>query len=186
MGVLRMESLLAMGILTAYGYSVALAFSGSTHVYFDTACAIVTLVLVGKTIERGAKEKTARALTLLYRLMPTKVRLLAEGAERFVSLEALQPGALFRVKSGERIPADGVVVEGRSHADESVLTGESAPRPKSPRRRARPRGRREQSTSASPGSSARWNMRPPATRMWNGPWIASRASSSPWFSPWRY
>jgi len=132
MGVFRMESLLAMGILTAYGYSVALAFSGSTHVYFDTACAIVTLVLVGKTIERGAKEKTARALTLLYRLMPTKVRLLADSTERFVSLEALRPGALFRVKSGERIPADGVVVEGRSHADESVLTGESAPRPKSP------------------------------------------------------
>jgi len=132
MGVLRMESLLAMGILTAYGYSVALAFSGSTHVYFDTACAIVTLVLVGKTIERGAKEKTAKALTLLYRLMPTKVRLLAEGTERFVSLEALLPGARFLVKSGERIPADGVVMEGRSHADESVLTGESAPRPKEP------------------------------------------------------
>jgi heavy metal translocating P-type ATPase len=132
MGVLRMESLLAMGILAAYGYSVVLAFSGSTRVYFDTACAIVTLVLAGKLIERGAKEKTARALTLLYRLMPTKVRILAEGAERFVSLEALRPGALFRVKSGERIPADGVVVEGRSHADESVLTGESAPRPKAP------------------------------------------------------
>jgi cation transport ATPase len=114
MGVLRMESLLAMGILTAYGYSVALAFSGSTHVYFDTACAIVTLVLVGKTIERGAKEKTARALTLLYRLMPTKVRLLAEGAERFVSLEALQPGALFRVKSGERIPSPASPRRGRN------------------------------------------------------------------------
>ena len=132
MGVLRMESLLAMGILTAYGYSVALAFSGSTHVYFDTACAIVTLVLAGKMIERGAKEKTALALTLLYRLMPTKVRLLVDGAERFVSLDALHPGAHFRVKSGERIPADGVVVEGRSHADESVLTGESAPQPKGP------------------------------------------------------
>jgi heavy metal translocating P-type ATPase len=81
-------------------------------------------------IEREAKEKTARGLTLLYRLMPTKVRLLVAGAERFVSLEALRSGANFRVKSGERIPADGVVVEGRSHADESVLTGESAPRPK--------------------------------------------------------
>jgi len=132
MGVLRMESLLAMGILTAYGYSVVLAFAGSTHVYFDTACAIVTLVLAGKMIERGAKEKTARGLTLLYRLMPTKVRLLADGAERFVSLDALRPGAHFLVKSGERIPADGVVVQGRSHADESVLTGESAPRPKAP------------------------------------------------------
>jgi cation transport ATPase len=132
MGVLRMESLLAMGIVMAYGYSVVLAFSGSTRVYFDTACAIVTLVLAGKTIERGAKEKTARAITLLYRLMPNKARLVVEGRERFVSLDALRPGALFRVKSGERIPADGVVAEGRSHADESVLTGESAPHPKAP------------------------------------------------------
>lgn len=131
-GILRMESLLAMGIVTAYGYSIVLAFSGSTHVYFDTVCAIVTLVLAGKMIERGAKEKTARALTLLYRLMPTKVRLLVDGAERFTSLEALKTGARFRVKSGERIPADGVVVEGHSHADESVLTGESVPRPKGP------------------------------------------------------
>jgi heavy metal translocating P-type ATPase len=132
MGVLRMESLLAMGILTTYGYSVVLAFSGSTHVYFDTACAIVALVLAGKMIERGAKERTARALTLLYRLMPQKARLVVEGRDRFVSIEALRPGTVFRVKSGERIPADGVVVEGRSHADESVLTGESAPQPKAP------------------------------------------------------
>ena len=129
---LRMESLLAMGILAAYFYSVAQAFSGSLHVYFDTACAIVALVLTGKLIERGAKEKTARALTLLYRLMPNKARLLLAGGERFVSVEALKPGDVFRVKAGERIPADGVVVAGRSHADESVLTGESAPRAKQP------------------------------------------------------
>ncbi|HUB32661.1 MAG TPA: cation transporter, partial [Bryobacteraceae bacterium] len=72
-GVLRMESLLAMGILMAYGYSVSIAFAGGNHVYFDTVCAIVTLVLAGKTIERAAKEKTSRAVTLLYRLMPNKV-----------------------------------------------------------------------------------------------------------------
>ena len=128
--ILRMESLLAMGILTAYGYSVVATVEGSTHVYFDTACAIVTLVLTGKVIERGAKEKTARAITLLYRLMPNKARLMVDGRERFVSLDALQTGSVFRVKPGERIPADGIVREGRSHADESVLTGESAPRPK--------------------------------------------------------
>jgi Cu2+-exporting ATPase len=130
--VLRMESLLAMGILTAYFYSAIQSFRGTGHVYFDTACAIVTLVLTGKSIERAAKERTTRALSLLYRLMPNKARVLVEGRERFVSLDALQPGMLFRVKSGERIPADGRVEEGRSHADESVLTGESAPRPKSP------------------------------------------------------
>ena len=129
---LRMESLLALGILTAYGYSAVQAFLGTNYIYFDTACAIVTLVLTGKVIERAAKEKTARAVTLLYRLMPRKARVAVEGRETFVSVEALQPGTVFLVKSGERIPADGVVLEGRSHADESVLTGESAPRSKGP------------------------------------------------------
>jgi heavy metal translocating P-type ATPase len=131
-GVLRMETLLAMGILMAYGYSAAVAFSGGTHVYFDTACAIVTLVLTGKTIERGAKDRAARGMTLLYRLMPSKARVVVDGQERFVSVAALHPGMRFLVKSGERIPADGIVRAGRSHADESVLTGESAPRAKVP------------------------------------------------------
>jgi heavy metal translocating P-type ATPase len=126
-GVLRMESLLAMGILMAYGYSAVQALRGDHRVYFDTACAIVTLVLTGKVIERGAKQRAMRALTLLHRLMPSKARIMQDGRERFVSVEALQPGSVFRVKSGERLPADGIVVEGRSHADESVLTGESAP-----------------------------------------------------------
>src|SRR5450631_1155410 len=122
-----MESLLAMGILMAYGYSAIQAFRGDNRVYFDTACAIVTLVLTGKVIERGAKQRAMRALTLLHRLMPSKARIVQDGRERFVSIEALQPGAIFRVKSGERLPADGLVVEGRSHVDESVLTGESVP-----------------------------------------------------------
>ncbi len=129
-GVLRMESLLAMGVLMAYGYSAVQTFRGDNRVYFDTACAIVTLVLTGKLIERGAKARAARALTLLHRLMPSKARIMQDGRERFVSVEALKPGSLFRVKSGERMPADGIVVEGRSHVDESVLTGESAPIPK--------------------------------------------------------
>jgi heavy metal translocating P-type ATPase len=130
--VLRMESLLALGILTAYLYSLVVAFQGGLHVYFDTACAIVTLVLTGKLIERGAKERTVRAIRLLYRLMPNKARVIVDGEERFVSVEALKPGTIFRVKTGERMPADGVVVAGNSHADESVLTGESAPRSKQP------------------------------------------------------
>ena len=132
MRVLRMETLLSLGILAAYGYSVVQALAGNLHVYFDTACAIVTLVLTGKLIERGAKERSTRAIALLYRLMPTKARLLVDGGERFVSVEALRPGTIFHVKPGERIPADGIVVEGRSYADESVLTGESAPRVKQP------------------------------------------------------
>ncbi|MEO8371050.1 MAG: cation-translocating P-type ATPase [Candidatus Solibacter sp.] len=126
----RMETLLAMGILMAYGYSAVQAIRGDNRVYFDTACAIVTLVLTGKVIERGAKERARRALTLLHRLMPSKARIVQDGHSRFVSVDALHPGAIFRVKAGERLPADGVVTEGRSHVDESVLTGESAPVPK--------------------------------------------------------
>jgi cation transport ATPase len=124
---LRMESLLALGILAAYGYSAAQAFRGEIHLYFDTATVIVALVLAGKLIERGAKEKVSRWVSLLHRILPNKVRLLARGSERFVSVDALAPGEIFVVKAGERIPADGLVVEGESHADESLLTGESLP-----------------------------------------------------------
>jgi cation transport ATPase len=125
--VVRMETLLGIGILAAYFYSAAQAFRGESHVYFDTASAIVTLVLLGKLIERNAKARTARSITLLYRMMPNKVRLLEGSNEHFVSIDALESGDAFIVKAGERIPADGVVIEGNSYADESLLTGESAP-----------------------------------------------------------
>ena len=126
-GVIRMEALLALGIGSAYFYSSVQAFRGGQHLYFDTVSVIVMLVLAGKLIERGAKEKATRWITTLHRLMPNKVRLLSGGVERFVNIQALEPGIIFLVKAGERVPADGVVVEGNSHADESLLTGESAP-----------------------------------------------------------
>jgi heavy metal translocating P-type ATPase len=129
-GTLRMETLLALGIVAAYVFSVAQAITGGKHFYFDTACAVIMLVTLGKVIEHGAKERTVRALALLYRMMPKKARLFDDGRERFVSIEALQAGMTFLVKAGERIPADGVVAAGESHLDESVLTGESAPRRK--------------------------------------------------------
>ena len=124
---IRMETLLALGILAAYFLSAAQAIRGRTHVYFDTAAAIVTLVLAGKLIERAAKDRAARSIGMLYRLMPKKVRLLSAAGERFVSIDALEPGQVFVVKAGERIPADGIVVEGETHADESLLSGEAAP-----------------------------------------------------------
>ena len=127
---IRMEVLLSLGILTAYGLSLAQTLRGQTHVYFDTAAAIVTLVLVGKLIERGAKERAARSIAMMYRLMPKKVRVVREGEERFVSIDALEPGTVFLVRAGERVPADGVILEGESAADESLLSGESAPVPK--------------------------------------------------------
>jgi heavy metal translocating P-type ATPase len=124
-GVIRMESLLSLGILTAYCFSIVQAFRGDRHIYFDTACVIVTLVLAGKLIERSAKGRASRWITLLHRMMPNKARLLVGGQEHFVSIEALEPGQVVVVKAGERIPVDGTVVTGESHADESLLTGES-------------------------------------------------------------
>lgn len=128
----RMEVLLSLGILAAYGLSTAQTLLGRTHLYFDTAAALVTLVLAGKLIERGAKERAMRSIAMLYRLMPKKVRLADRGQERFVSIDALQPGMAFIVKSGERIPADGTVLDGQTQVDESLLTGESTPISKHP------------------------------------------------------
>jgi heavy metal translocating P-type ATPase len=128
---LRMEALLALGILAAFFYSLGQAILGGKHYYFDTACAIITLVLLGKLLERGAKARTAQAIKLLYRMMPNKARIVDAGREHFVAVEALEPGSRFLVKAGERIPADGVVLAGESHVDEAIVTGESQPRAKS-------------------------------------------------------
>lgn len=136
-GVIRMETLLALGIVAAFGYSTVQAFRGESHIYFDISCAIVTLVLAGKQMERGAKEKATHAITSMYRMLPGKVRIVGpDSRERFVSIDALRSGAEFVVKAGERIPADGIVVDGEAHADESLLTGESALVAKSPGSRA--------------------------------------------------
>ena len=129
-GRLRMEALISSGILAAYAYSSAQAFLGGKHYYFDTACAIVTLMLTGKALERAAKERSAKAISMLHRLLPRKARVRVDGEETFVGIEALAVGTVFLVKPGERIPADGVVVEGSSAVDESVVTGESELRPR--------------------------------------------------------
>ena len=129
---IRAEALLSLGILAAYSFSIVQAFRGDPHIYFDTACVIVTLVLAGKMIERNAKERASRWITQLHRWMPNKVRLLAGGEERFASIDALEPGQIFVTKAGEHISADGVVAAGESHADESLLTGESTPVAKRP------------------------------------------------------
>jgi heavy metal translocating P-type ATPase len=129
-GRIRMETLLSTGILSAYGYSSAQAFLHGRHFYFDTACAIVALVLLGKALERGAKDASAKGLATLHRLMPRKARIRVGGEEHFVAIEALQAGMVILVKAGERIPADGAVVAGRSSVDESVITGESVLKPK--------------------------------------------------------
>lgn len=114
---IRMEVLLSLGFLAAYGLSIAQTLLGRTHLY----------LLAGKLIERGAKERAMRSIATLYRLMPKKVRTSDRGEERFVSIDALQPDAVFIVNAGERIPADGTILEGQTQTDESLLTGEFTP-----------------------------------------------------------
>jgi Cu+-exporting ATPase len=126
----NMDLLVATGTGAAYGLSLALWWrdaSGMPHLYFESAAVVITLVLFGKWLEARAKRRTLVALDGLRALRPDTARLRRDGAETSVPLAQVQPGDEVVVRPGERLPTDGVVVEGRSHLDESLLTGESLP-----------------------------------------------------------
>jgi Cu+-exporting ATPase len=135
---LGMSALVALGAGSAYLYSfLVLLFPGlfpeeARHLYFEAGAVILALILLGKHLEEGAKGKASEAIRRLLALRPKTARVLQEGEEKEIPAEALIPGDLVRVLPGERIPADGVVVEGKSHVDESMLTGEPIPRAKGP------------------------------------------------------
>jgi len=131
-GAPTMELLLSMSILSAYLYSTYGLVRGLSHFYFDTAAALVTLLLVGKFIEHSAKHRTADSIHRLYQMLPKKVRLKTTDGERMVSLENLAAGDRFLVRPGEKIPADGIILSGKTKTDESLLTGESEPVGKRP------------------------------------------------------
>ncbi|MCS6869559.1 heavy metal translocating P-type ATPase [Thermus sp.] len=135
---LGMSTLVALGAGSAYLYSFALllfpqAFPPEArHPYFEAGAVILALILLGKHLEEGAKGKASEALKRLLSLTPKTARVVGEGGEKEMPAEALIPGDRVRVLPGERIPADGVVLEGRSHVDESLLTGEPIPKAKGP------------------------------------------------------
>ncbi|GAA6762714.1 heavy metal translocating P-type ATPase [Thermus hydrothermalis] len=135
---LGMSTLVALGAGSAYLYSfLVLLFPGlfpeeARHLYFEAGAVILALILLGKHLEEGAKGKASEAIRRLLALRPKTARVLQDGEEKEIPAEALIPGDLVRVLPGERIPADGVVVEGKSHVDESMLTGEPIPRAKGP------------------------------------------------------
>ncbi|HYK81020.1 MAG TPA: heavy metal translocating P-type ATPase [Micropepsaceae bacterium] len=142
---LNMFTLIAMGTGVAWLYSIVAtiapdlfppAFRGSdggVPVYFEAAAVITVLVLLGQVLELRARETTSGAIRALLDLAPTRARkLLSSGAEEEVSLDAVQVGDLLRVRPGEKLPVDGVVTEGRSVIDESLVTGESMPVTKEP------------------------------------------------------
>lgn len=130
-----MNTLVALGTGVAYLYSAAstiapgffLAHGIAPDVYFEAAILIIALVLVGNTLESGAKSRTSTALRKLVHLQPKTARVLQNGIETDLPLEDIQHGDLILVRPGERIPTDGEVVSGRSSVDESMLTGEFLP-----------------------------------------------------------
>jgi P-type Cu+ transporter len=142
---LNMFTLIALGTGTAFLYSVvAVVFpqlfsnafrgaSGEVPVYFEAAAAITTLVLLGQVLELRARSRTSAAIRSLLRLAPKNARLVrADGTELDVPLEQIQVGDRLRVRPGEKVPVDGVVTDGESSVDESLMTGEPIPVQKSP------------------------------------------------------
>jgi heavy metal translocating P-type ATPase len=129
-----METLITTSVFTAYLYSTSQFFSGSIHLYYDTACMLIVLVLLGKLLESGAKARIQEDLDHLFSIRPSKVRLLVPGSERgrYVSIEQLRKGDRFEVGEGEVVPVDGKIVEGNAAVDESSLTGEAGPVRKRP------------------------------------------------------
>lgn len=130
-GSANMSVLVVLGTSSAYIYSVIATFFGDrvgiTEVYFETSAVIITLVLLGRTLEAIAKGKTSEAIKKLIGLQPKHARVVRDGQEVEVLVEEVQAGDLVVVRPGERIPVDGVVREGYSAVDESMLTGESVP-----------------------------------------------------------
>ncbi len=137
---LNMFTLIAIGVGTAYVYSVVATLfpnlfphsfrghTGEVGVYFDAAAVITTLVLLGQVLELRARSKTSRAIKALLGLAPKTARLMRDdGSEADVPLEHVKPGERLRVRPGEKVPVDGVVIEGATSVDESMVTGEPIP-----------------------------------------------------------
>jgi Cu+-exporting ATPase len=129
----NMDVLIAMGSSAAFLYSLPITFGWlAGHVYFETAAVIITLIKLGKFLEVRAKGRTSEAIKKLVGLRPKTARVVRAGLETEVPVDDVRVGDVVIVKPGETIPVDGVVVEGRSAIDESMLTGESLPVEKKP------------------------------------------------------
>ncbi|WP_119154567.1 heavy metal translocating P-type ATPase [Caldimonas tepidiphila] len=131
----NMDLLVALGTSAAYGLSVWLLLTDETGMpplYFEAAAVVIALVLLGKWLETRAKRQTTEAIRALQALRPDGARVLRDGVERELPLAQVRVGDLVVVRPGERAPVDGLVAEGESHFDESLLTGESLPVARAP------------------------------------------------------
>lgn len=127
-GGANMDVLVALGTSMAWGFSAVVTLFGlDQHVYFEGGAAVITLVLLGKLLEAGAKARTSEAIESLIRLQPKTARVERAGQWVEVPVDALMPGDIFMVRPGESVPVDGEVVDGESSLNEAMLTGESMP-----------------------------------------------------------
>ncbi|MCS3841680.1 Cu+-exporting ATPase [Pseudomonas sp. JAI111] len=134
-GAGNMDLLVALGTSAGYGLSLyewATAAGRMPHLYFEASAVVIALVLLGKYLESRAKRQTASAIRALEALRPERAIQVIDGREQDVAISALRLNDLVLVKPGERFPVDGEVVEGQSHADEALISGESLPVPKQP------------------------------------------------------
>ncbi|WP_407072292.1 heavy metal translocating P-type ATPase [Pseudomonas fragi] len=135
-GAGNMDLLVALGTSAGYGLSLyewAIAKPGTMpHLYFEASAVVIALVLLGKYLESRAKRQTASAIRALEALRPERALRMVDGQEQDVAISDLRLNDLVLVKPGERFPVDGEVVEGQSHADEALISGESLPVPKQP------------------------------------------------------
>ncbi|MSQ24586.1 MAG: cadmium-translocating P-type ATPase [Chloroflexi bacterium] len=134
-GQTNMNTLIALGTLVAWAYSTMVTFGGDfihssglmSEAYFDSGLIIIAFMLVGRYLEDRAKSQTSGAIKKLLGLQPKTATVVVEGEEVQIPIDRVQPGDLIRVRPGEKVAVDGVVVEGQSAVDESMLTGESVP-----------------------------------------------------------
>ncbi len=132
-GTTDMNTLVALGTSAAYFYSLAVTLAphlfpeGTAHVYYETSAIIIALILLGRYLEARAKGQTSEAIRRLMGLRPRTATLLRDGQEVEVPIDEVQVGDVLLVRPGETIPVDGVILEGRSTVDESMVTGESLP-----------------------------------------------------------
>jgi Cu+-exporting ATPase len=135
-----MNTLIAIGTGSAYLYSVVATFIPSVFtsigrtpdVYYETSAVIITLILLGRLLEARARAQTTTAIKKLSSLQPKTATLVKDGEEITVQVKDIKPGDIVLVKPGERIPVDGIIIEGFASVDESVITGESMPVEKKP------------------------------------------------------
>ncbi|GIM46223.1 copper-translocating P-type ATPase [Collibacillus ludicampi] len=127
-GSANMDVLVSMGTSAAYLYSFVSVLMGNwTHLYFESSAVVITLILLGKLLEARAKGQTSHAIKTLMGLQAKTARVIREGQEVDIPIEDVQVGDIIFVRAGEKIPVDGIVLEGSSTVDESMLTGESMP-----------------------------------------------------------